>query len=91
MQLSQYKIHAQGRLAPTAENEVDFEIQGEGTLIGLDNGNPMSHEDFKGSRRRAFNGLCLAMLQSTAKPGQIRVTATSPGLQSNSVTITTKA
>jgi beta-galactosidase len=51
----------------------------------------MSHEDFKGSRRRTFNGLCLAMLQSTAKPGQIRVTATSPGLQSDSVTITTKA
>ena len=84
-------LDAQGRLVPTGENAVAFEIQGEGRIIGLDNGNPMSHEDFKGSRRMAFNGLCLAIVQSTAKPGQVRVTANSPGLKSSSVTIITKA
>lgn len=84
-------LDAQGRLVPTAENEVAFEIQGDGKLIGLDNGNPLSHEDFKGNRRMAFNGLCLAIVQSTAKPGQIRMIATSPGLKPSSVTVTTKA
>jgi beta-galactosidase len=84
-------LDAQGRLVPVAANEVAFEVQGEGKIIGLDSGDPMSHEDFKGSRRKAFNGLCLAIVQSGAKPGQIRVTATSPGLKSSSVTITTKA
>jgi beta-galactosidase len=54
----------QGRLVPTAGNEISFDIQGEGTLIGLDNGNPVSHEDFKSTRRKAFNGLCLASVQS---------------------------
>jgi hypothetical protein len=34
--------------------------------------------------------LCLAIVQSTGKPGQIRVTASSPGLKSGSVIITTK-
>jgi hypothetical protein len=33
--------------------------------------------------------LCLAMVQSTAKAGRIQLTATSPGLKSSSVTITT--
>jgi beta-galactosidase len=84
-------LDAQGRVVPGADNEVAFEIQGEGRIIGLDNGNPVSHEDFKGSRRKAFNGLCLAIVQSTAKAGRIQLTATSPGLKSANVAITTKA
>jgi len=84
-------LDAQGRVVPLADNEVTFEIQGEGKLIGVDSGNPVSHEDFKGSRRKAFNGLCLAIVQSTAKAGRIQVTATSPGLKSSTVAITTKA
>ncbi|MGA2272250.1 MAG: glycoside hydrolase family 2 TIM barrel-domain containing protein [Bryobacteraceae bacterium] len=82
-------LDAQGRVVPDAANEVTFRIQGAGKIIGLDNGNPVSHEDFKGDRRKAFNGLCLAIVQSAAKPGRIQMTATSPGLQSGSITITT--
>ena len=82
-------LDAQGRMSPFADHEVAFEIQGEGKIIGVDNGNPGSHEDFKASHRKAFNGMCLAIVQSTAKPGQIRLTATSPGLKPGSVTITT--
>ena len=84
-------LDAQGRVVPDADNEVSFEIFGEGKLIGLDNGDPASLEDFKGSRRKAFNGLALAIVQSTAKSGQIRLTAASPGLRSSSVIINTKA
>jgi beta-galactosidase len=81
---------ATGRMAPTAAHEVAFEIEGEGKIIGLDNGDTLSHESYQSSRRKAFNGLCLAIVQSTGKPGQIRVTASSPGLKSGSVTVTTK-
>jgi beta-galactosidase len=84
-------LDAQGRVVPVADNEVAFEIQGEGKIIGLDNGNPVSHEDFKGKSRKTFNGLCLAIVQSTAKPGRMQLTATSPGLKPASVAITTKA
>lgn len=84
-------LDAQGRMAPLAANEVTFEVQGEGKLIGLDNGDMRSLEDYKGKTRKAFNGMCLAVVQSTARPGPIRVTATSPGLKPGSVTITAKA
>jgi beta-galactosidase len=84
-------LDGQGRAVPVADNEVAFEIQGEGRIIGVDNGNQASHEDFKGNRRKAFHGLCLAIVQSTAKAGRIQVTATSPGLKSSSVIITTSA
>jgi beta-galactosidase len=81
---------ATGRMAPTAANEVAFELEGEGKIIGLDNGDPQSHESYQSNRRKAFNGLCLAIVQSTGKPGQIRVTVSSPGLRASSITVTTK-
>jgi beta-galactosidase len=80
-----------GRMVPVAGNEVAFDVQGEGKLIGVDNGDPQSHEDYKASRRKAFNGMCLAVVQSTARTGQIRIAASSPTLQSDTLTILTKA
>jgi beta-galactosidase len=75
----------QGRIAPTASNEVAFAVEGEARVIGVDNGDPQSHEDYKASKRKAFNGMCLAILQSTGKPGQVRVTATAAGLRAATV------
>jgi beta-galactosidase len=83
-------VDAQGRMVPTAANEVLFDIQGEGRSIGLDNGDMRSHEDYKGKTRRAYNGMCLAMLQSTSREGRIQVTATSPGLKPASLAIVTE-
>jgi beta-galactosidase len=84
------EIHDEkGQIVPLAANEIAFAVKGEGTLIGVDNGDPFSHEDFKASRCRAFNGLCLAIVQSTARAGAVRITATSPGLAPASVTVNT--
>ena len=83
-------LDSQGRVVPTADNEIAFVVEGEGKLIGLDNGDPQSHEDYKAARRKAFNGMCLAIVQSTAKSGRIRVTATSPGLQPANLAISTR-
>ncbi len=80
---------AQGRIVPDAENEIEFSLEGVGQLIGLDNGDPFSHEGYKGATRRAFQGLCLAMVQSTDRTGQIAIAASSPGLRPVSLTILT--
>jgi beta-galactosidase len=85
-----YILDDQGRVVPTANNEVSFEIEGAGLLLGTDNGDPASHEDYKSNRRRAFNGLCLAIVRSNGKAGRIQVKVVSPGLQSASVIIATK-
>jgi beta-galactosidase len=80
-------VDGQGRVVPMADNEVVFEVSGEGKLIGLDNGDPQSHEDYRSNHRKAFHGMCLAIVQSTGKAGQIRVTASSPALEAGAVTI----
>jgi beta-galactosidase len=82
---------AQGRMVPTAVNAITFDIRGAGKIIGVDNGDMRSHEDYKSNQRAAFNGLCLAIVQSTAEPGEIKITASSPGLASSDVTITSGA
>jgi beta-galactosidase len=83
-------LDEQGRVVPMAENEVVFEVTGEGRLIGVDGGNPQSHDSYKVSRCKAFNGLCLAVVQATAKAGTIKIAATAAGLRPGGVTITTK-
>lgn len=80
---------SQGRTVPDADREIAFEIRGEGKLIGLDSGDPESHEDFKANRRRTFHGLCLAIVQSTKHAGGIEIAASSPGLRANSLRIAT--
>jgi beta-galactosidase len=80
-----------GRTVPDADHEIAFTVQGEGKLIGLDNGDPQSHEDFKATRRRSFHGLCLAIVQSTRRSGEIQIAASSTGLKPHSVKIESTA
>lgn len=75
-------VDAQGRLVPTADNHVQFALRGPARLIGVGNGDPSSHEDDKAPQRKAFNGLCAALLQTTRNSGDIVLQATPPGLTS---------
>jgi beta-galactosidase len=69
-----------GRLVPYADTEVTFAVSGQGRLLGTGNGDPASHESDKASRRRAFHGLCMAIVQTTRTPGEIVIEAGAPGL-----------
>lgn len=76
-----------GILVPHADNRIDFEVNGPGTIAGVDNGNPISHESFKVNYRKAFNGKCLLVVQALEEAGTITVTASSEGLQPKSLEI----
>jgi beta-galactosidase len=81
---------ANGTIAPGADNHVKFKIEGPGILAGVDNGLQTSHESFKADNRKAFNGLCLAVVQSTDIPGNITLTASSEGLEEAKIVIRSK-
>jgi beta-galactosidase len=82
---------AQGRTVPTADNQVSFRVAGRGKAIGVGNGDPTNHESDKASSRKAFNGLCMALVQSAKAAGNITVEASAPGLTPASLTISAKA
>jgi beta-galactosidase len=71
---------AAGRVVPTADNDIVFSIQGEGRILGVDNGRPDSHESYKANQRKAFNGLALVILQSNGRPGTMTLSASTPSL-----------
>jgi beta-galactosidase len=83
-------VDAQGREVPTASNLVKFEISG-ANIIGVGNGDPSCHEADKGSERSLFNGLAQVIVQSTKNSGQIKLIAQSDGLQSTTLTLSSKA
>jgi beta-galactosidase len=81
-------VDSQGRVVPTADNEIVFSLTGPGRILGLDNGQADSHESYQSDRRKAFAGRALALVQSNGRPGEMRLTASSPSLTGASVTIT---
>jgi beta-galactosidase len=78
-----------GNPVADADDLVTFQVEGAGQIIGVDNGDPVSHEPFQSNQRRAFHGLGLAIVQSTITSGTIQVTASAPGLTSAQATIHT--
>lgn len=79
-----------GNLCPNADNLVHFDVQGAGFVAGVDNGSQTSLESFKAPQREAFYGKCLVVLQNDGKAGDIRLTATSAGLQQADVRLQAK-
>jgi beta-galactosidase len=81
-------VDAQGRVVPTANQMVKFELTGPGAIIGLNNGDPNCHEPEKGNQHSVFHGLAQVILQSgLAGEGKLTLRATSEGLTPAEVTI----
>ncbi len=80
-------VDKDGNLVPDASNMVNFTIEGEAIIVGVDNGNQTSHEPFKANYRSAFNGKCLVVIQSKGKKGEIVLKASSKGIEDNSIKI----
>jgi beta-galactosidase len=72
-------LDKEGRPVPTAGNFIGFKVSGEGKLIGVGNGDPNCQESDKEPRRSLFNGLAQVILQSTRRPGEIRIEAVKDG------------
>jgi beta-galactosidase len=80
-------VDHEGNIVPTANNLIQFSIEGEGNIIGVDNGNPVDHDSYKVNRRNSFNGLSLVVIQSLDKSGKIKLIAKSEGLKDASIEI----
>jgi len=76
-----------GRVVPTANDEITFTLTGGGRILGVDNGEPDSHDSYQGPTRRAFHGLALVVLQSTGVARTLTLSASAPGLTTAQVDI----
>jgi beta-galactosidase len=83
-------VDAEGNRVFAADNEIAFDIQGPGKIVGLDSGDLRSHENFRASARKVYQGRCLAIVQSTLEAGTITVKAGAVDLASDQVSITAR-
>jgi beta-galactosidase len=91
---------SQGRMVPTAANEITFTLSGPGKIIGVGNGDPSSHEpeqflEADGSpasiwRRSLFNGFAQVIVQTTGQPGEVTVSANTADLPETRLTLPAK-
>ncbi|MCU7551926.1 DUF4982 domain-containing protein [Chitinophagaceae bacterium LB-8] len=65
---------------PKAENLVQFEINGPGTIVGVGNGNPVSVESFQQPQRKAWQGRCMVVVKSEKNAGKITLKAKAAGM-----------
>ena len=82
-------VDAKGQTVPRTKDRVTFEIEGPGEIVATDNGDATDLEAFPSRSRKAFNGLCLAIVRPLpGHKGKIKLKATSPSLKGGEVTIT---
>ena len=83
-------VDKNGALVPAADNLVKFEVTGPGSIVGVDNGNQISHESFKANQRKAFHGMALVIVQSKPKAGRIVLKAIADNLAPASVVLSAR-
>jgi beta-galactosidase len=84
-------IDSKGNIVPDADDiVVNFEVTGNGKVAGVGSGNPRDMSSFQQPKKKAYQGICLAIIRPETTPGNINVKATAEGLKEASVVITAK-
>jgi beta-galactosidase len=84
-------IDNDGNIVPDADNiVVNFEITGKGKIAGVGNGSHSDMSSFQLPQKKAYQGICLAIIRPEKTPGVINLKATAEGLKEASLTITAK-
>lgn len=80
-------VDANGILVPDADMPITVIVEGEGNLLGVDNGDLRNHQSYAGSEMKTYQGKMLAIIRSTRFPGNIRVRVKSKYLKEETLTI----
>ena len=83
-------VDKEGNLCPNSDNLINFEIEGQGDIVAVGNGNAATTESFQSSKRKAFSGQCMVFIKSSKQPGYINLKARSEGLVEAQVQVQTK-
>ncbi len=76
-----YAVDSKGRVVPTAEGEVVFDVSGAAKIIAVDNGDHYTDELFSGNRRKLHQGFVMAILRSSQTVGEVKVKVSADGLK----------
>ncbi len=81
-------VDEQGRRYPVGAYNLKFTIEGEGSIVGLDNDFHQNHEKYVADTHSTWLGNAVAIVRATASQGNIKLTVSCDGLESGSDQIT---
>ncbi|MDD5150792.1 MAG: glycoside hydrolase family 2 TIM barrel-domain containing protein [Flavobacterium sp.] len=76
-----------GIIQPNAANRLNFKIEGEGVIVGMDNANLKDLDQYVSNTRKAWKGRALVVIKSTRDAGEIKLSVTSDGLEGKSIVV----
>ena len=80
-------VDANGVVVPYASDMITFDAAGSGAIAAVDSGDNADHDPFQTTRRRAFQGSCVAYVKTKGSLSTVNVRATAEGLTSNKIVI----
>lgn len=81
-------IDSEGIIVPDADDIiVNFEVSGSGGIAGVGSGNPADMSGFQQPKKKAYQGICLAIVRPNATPGKIFIRASAAGLKNSKLRI----
>jgi beta-galactosidase len=80
-------VDANGRMVLSADQEVQFEVSGPGTIAAVGNGDAQDPDSYHSNRRKLYQGRALVVLRSWKQSGPVKVTARGDGVGEKSLTI----
>lgn len=94
MDLQYVKVRAvdkKGRVVPTNDYKVLFQVEGPARMIAVDNGDHSSNDLFDGNEKQLYEGFAMAIVRSSKDmPGKVKLTVSSKGLKGAAKTVMTK-
>lgn len=83
-------VDAAGNVVMDDDREVRWTIEGPGQLLGIENGDHASHEDYRAPHHRTFRGRQLGYLRATSPNATIKINVQAPGLDAATILIKTQ-
>ena len=78
-------VDSKGRRTWSAQQKLNFTVDGDASIVAVDNGNLNSDESFTGTARSLYNGSALVILRAGQKPSNITLTVSSEGFKTQKI------
>ncbi len=83
-------VDKDGNPCPTATNQLNFKVKGNGTYRAACNGDATSLEIFHEPTMKLFSGKLVVIVQSTEEAGEMELTVSGKGLKSGKIKLASK-
>ncbi len=80
-------IDKNGTFVANARSRMNIEVTGAGRLVGLDNGDSTDYDEFKGTSKKLFSGMLVAIIAAKTEAGECKIKVSSKGFEDAVITL----